>query len=128
MKALALVGLLAACSDERGVSVVMTVGEAAPAYGEAPFPTDAVRMPGSAKLGAIAGLDGLVGNRGELVVAHVAELDGFGLRPLVELFVDGALDPASVPERTAAIVDVAGLVDVDPASPERGRVIAMDWR
>ncbi|HWU88678.1 MAG TPA: hypothetical protein VN253_15535, partial [Kofleriaceae bacterium] len=70
----------------------------------------------------------LVGRHADLLAAHVAELDGFGLRPLVEFFVDGALDPGSVPARTTELADAAGLVDVDPLSPEHGRVVAMDWR
>lgn len=115
-----------ACSDDRGVAIAMHASAGAPAYGQAPFPTDAVRA--GDRLGAIAGLEALVGRHADLVAAHVAALDGFGVRPLVEFFVDGELDPASIPERTAELADAAGLVDVDPASPERGRVVAMDWR
>ena len=120
MKYLALcLVTVAACSDDSGVVVTMKVGAEAPAYGDTPFPTDAVRD--GERLGVIAGLDSLVGKHDDLVVAHVAALDGFGLRPLVEFFVDGALDP-ELPEVPG------GLVDVDPASPERGREIAMEWR
>jgi dienelactone hydrolase len=46
---------------------------------------------------------------------------------LVEFPLTGELDAASVPATTSAIGDAAGLVDVDPASNERGRVIAMEW-
>ncbi len=127
MKLVALLCVaLAACSGDRGVTITMSAGAAAPAYGEAPFPTDALRD--GDRLGVIAGLPALVGRHAELIAAHVASLDGFGVRPLIEFFVDGALDPASVPARTAELADAAGLVDVDPASPERGRVVAMDWR
>lgn len=117
--------VLAACGDNAGVGVRMTTADRAPAYGEAPFPTDAVKA--GDRLGAIAGLDRLVAHHAELVTAHVAALDGFGLRPLVEFPVDGELDPASIPARTTT-AEIAALVDVDPGSPDRGRVVAMDWR
>lgn len=126
MKWMWSVVLVAACSGDAGVTIKMRVGTDAPAYGDTPFPTDAARA--GDRLGAIAGLDAIAPLETDLVTAHVAALDGFGLRPLVELFVDGALDPASVPAHTTSRADAAVLVDVDPASPERGRVIAMDWR
>ena len=120
-----LVVVLAACSGDAGTSIKMAVSDRAPAYSEAPFPTDAVRD--GDHLGVIVGLDQLVAHHADLVTAHVAALDGFGLRPLVEFPVDGELDPTSIPARTTT-TDVAALVDVDPTSPERGRVLAMDWR
>lgn len=130
MKPLALLApfapLLAACSGDGGATFTMSASSSPPAYGDAPFPTDAVRE--GDRLGMIAGLDALVGKQADLIGAHVAALDGFGIRPLVEFFADAALDPASIPARTADRADAAGLVDVDPASPERGRVVAMDWR
>jgi hypothetical protein len=126
MRPLVILALCGACSDDAGVSIIMKVADRAPAYGEAPFPTDAIRD--GDRLGAIAGLEALVTRHTDLIGAHIAALDGFGVRPVVELFVDGALDPASIPARTAELADAAGLVDVDPASPERGRVVAMDWR
>jgi hypothetical protein len=121
-----LVALAAACDTPASATVVMSATAAPPAYGTTPFPTDAVRA--GDRLGAIAGLEVLVARHAALVTSHIAELDGFGLRPLVEFFVTGALDPATVPARTTALTDAAALVDVDPSSPERGRVIAMEWR
>lgn len=118
--------VVAGCDEPAPVTVVMTVTDDAPAYGATPFPTDALRD--GDRLGALAGLEAIVGRNTDLVAAHLGALDGFGVRPLVELFVDGDLDPASIPTRTTAITDAAVLVDVDPSSPERGRVIAMDWR
>jgi len=113
--------LIAACGDDGATTFRFVADTAAPAYGDTPFPTDAVRD--SDHLGAIAGLDKLVALHSELVTAHIAALDGFGLRPVVEFFVDGgALDPATLGEGAAFVLDV------DPASPERGREIAMDWR
>ena len=117
---------LGACSGDDAVTITMTASADPPPYGAAPFPTDAVRD--GDRLGAIAGLEALVGRHADLITAHVADLDGFGLRPLVEFFIAGALDPGSVPARTTELAEAAGLVDVDPGSPERGRVVAMDWR
>src|SRR4030095_876204 len=115
-----LVLTLAACGDDGGTTFRFQVADGAPAYGETPFPTDAVRD--GDRLGPIAGLDHLVALHAALVTAHVAALDGFGLRPVVELFVDGAaLDPTT-------IEGAAFLADVARASPERVRQVAMDWR
>jgi len=118
--------VLTACGGDEGVTVTMTATAAAPGYGETPFPTDAIRD--GDHLGTIAGLSAISPGLPELVAAHVASLDGFGLRPLIEFPVDGALDPATIPAATTTLADPAAVVDVDPASPERGRVIAMDWR
>ena len=114
----------AACSDSR-TTVVMTAADEAPAYGTTPYPTDGLREGGH--LAVIRGLDGIVERHTDLLAAQLAALDGFGLRPLVEFPLTGALDSQSVPARTSAIGDAVGLVDVDPASSERGRVIAMEW-
>jgi hypothetical protein len=125
MRVLAMFAL-AACGGSAGTTVVMTARDDVPAYGSAPFPTDAVRD--GDHLAVIPGLDSLAGHHADLISAHLAALDGFGLRPLVEFFVDGPIDPDTVPATTRTLDDAAMVVDVDPASPEHGRVIAMDWR
>jgi len=71
-----------ACDAPATSHVIMNAHTSAPAYGDVPFPTDAVRD--GDHLGAIAGLDAWSVRHGELVAAHLAALDGFGLRPLVE--------------------------------------------
>ncbi len=126
-----IVLVLTGCGGDDGVGFVMKTTADAPAYGETPFPTDAVRE--GDRIGALRGLEGMATRKLDLVASHVGALDGFGLRPLVELFADGPLDavPATtgvLDEDGEAATQLAGLVDVDPASPERGRVIAMDWR
>ena len=118
--------IIAACDGASGVSVTLVAGADPPAYGDAPFPTDAVKD--GDRIGPIAGFETLVSSHADLVTAHVAALDGFGLRPLVEFFVDGPLDAASVPATTSERAAAAALIDIDPASPERGRVVVMDWR
>ncbi len=110
--------LLSACSDA-ATTVVMRVAADQPAYSDAPFPTDAIRD--GDHLGAITGMDSFVARYGDLISAHLASLDGFGLRPLVELPLSGPIDPDTVDGH-------AFLVDVDADSPERGRQIAMTWR
>jgi hypothetical protein len=123
--------LLAGCGGDDGVGFVMKATGEAPGYGDAPFPTDAVKD--GDRIGTLRGLEGMATRKLDLVASHVGALDGFGLRPLVELFADGPID--TVPATTGVLEDggeasteLAGLVDIDPASPERGRVIAMDWR
>jgi hypothetical protein len=119
MRKLALVvSILAACSDS-STTVVMQISATPPVYGTTPFPTDALRD--GDHLGVIDGLAPLMARRSDVVASHVAALDGFGLRPLVELFVTGPIDPES-------LAGAAFVVDVDPDSPERGREIAMEWR
>src|SRR5664279_6345856 len=106
--------VLASCSTTpSGVTVMMTSADAPPRYATAPFPTDALRD--GDHLATIAGLDKLVGRYSDLVAAHVAALDGFGVRPLVEFFLDGDADPATLTS------DTAGVVDPD------GHAIVMDW-
>jgi len=104
----------------------MRIAEAPPAYGEAPFPTDAVRE--GANLGLIQGLDKVVASHDDLIAAHLQQLGGWGLRPAIEFFIEGPIDPATVPATTHALTDALIVLDVDPATPEHDAPIAMDWR
>ena len=109
-----LLVILASCSTTpSGVTVMMTSVDAPPRYATTPFPTDALRD--GDHLATVMGLDKLVGRYSDLVAAHVAALDGFGVRPLVEFFLDGDADPATLTGDTAAVVD-----------PD-GHAIVMDW-
>jgi dienelactone hydrolase len=117
MRTLLVLALVTACTDP-ATTVVMRVSSEAPAFGDTPFPTDALRE--GDHLGLLAGIDTLVERHGDLVAAHLASLDGFGLRPLVELATTAPIDPAT-------IAGAAFVVDVDPASPEHGREVAMEW-
>jgi pimeloyl-ACP methyl ester carboxylesterase len=118
--------LLFACGGDGdgGVAVIMKASDVPPPYGTTPYPTDALREGDHL---AVNGLGTLVGSHSDIVLNQINALDGFGVRPLVEFFVNGELDAATVPAHTTAVTDAAALVDVDPASPEHGRVIAMDW-
>lgn len=118
MRHVALALVLAACGDSSSpaTAITMKVGSAPPAYGDAPFPTDALRD--GDHLATLTGLDKIVGFHGDLVAAHLAALDGFGLRPLVEFPVEhGDLDPNSITDASAALVAV-----------DTGEAIAMDWQ
>src|SRR5688572_29074880 len=104
MKKFAYVVLMLVACGESGVSIRMTATNDAPAYGDTPFPTDAVRD--GDRLGVIRGIETLVVHHEDIVAAQVAALDGFGLRPLVEFPVEGKLDPATIPARTNSLVDI----------------------
>lgn len=104
----------------------MDVGEAAPAYGRVPFPTDALRA--GPRLGRIDGLEAVAEQHHELIADHLTALDGYGLRPTVEFFVQGPIDPATVPATTRALTDSVFVLDVDPTTGERGAPLAYDWR
>lgn len=104
----------------------MRIAEKPPAYGEAPFPTDAVRE--GVNLGAIVGLDKIVGNHDDLLAAHLAQLSGWGLRPAIEFFIEGPVDPATVPAETHLMTDSLVVLDVDPNTPEHDSPIAFEWR
>jgi dienelactone hydrolase len=120
--AYALAFALNGCGDNVDSAVVrMRVGSAAPAYADVPFPTDAVRD--GAQLGPIAGLDAIAKGQTDLIAQHLGALDGFGLRPVVEFFIDGGLDPTTVPSSTSAAADAVFVIDV--ATRE---VVAFDWR
>jgi dienelactone hydrolase len=108
------------------VSFRLQVDETAPAYGEAPWPTDALRD-ANGRLELVAGLEAVSPTRAGELARHLAATGGFGLRPLIELFLDGPIDPASVPPSTRAIGEALLVIDVDTASPDIGSVVPFDW-
>ena len=120
------VGLLlaaSACGDDLGATTVrleIPDDGSAPIYGHAPFPSDAW-LGADGTLEPPAGLEVVFRRDPELIAAHLAALDGFGVRPLIEFPIDGAIDPASID-------GAARVVDIDPSSPQRGREIAYEWR
>jgi hypothetical protein len=99
----------------------------APAYGEAPFPSDAVRG-ADGRIERIAGLEAVVPRGAEVFLDHLTTLDGFGLRPTVEFFLASDAGTDAAPLRSLDASAAALLVDVDPTSPERGRVLPSEWR
>lgn len=113
MRTLLAFAILTACSDP-ATTVVMTASDELPAYDSAPFPTDALRE--GDHLGTLTGLDKLVERNGHVVAAHLAGLDGFGLRPLVEFPITGAIDPETL-AGNAIVLEL-----------ESRREVAMQWR
>ena len=118
---------LVACGDNNhSARLLLDFGSEPPAYGTAPFPTDALRE--GPKLGLIAGLEGMAAQHTELVADHLASLDGFGLRPTVEFFVHGVIDESTIPAETRALTDALVVLDADPDTVEAGAPIAFEWR
>lgn len=118
---------LAACGDnDHNARLLLDFGDAPPVYGRSPFPTDALRE--GAHLGRIAGLEGMAQQHGDLIAQHLETLDGFGLRPTVEFFVQGALDEATVPATTRTLADALVVLDVDPDTAEAGAPLPFEWR
>lgn len=116
-----------ACGDnQHPPRLLMDVSAEPPVYGRTPFPTDALRE--GPRLGRISGLEGMAKQHHDRIADHVAMLGGYGLRPTVEFFVQGPLDPATVPARTSKLTDALFVVDVDPDTGETGAPIAFDWR
>lgn len=90
-----------------------------------PFPSDLYRdAEGAVALGPIPGARD---REAFAAIRRLAALrGGFCTTCAVHFAIDGALDPASVPASTAGTLDEAAvLVDVDPSSPERGRVFPL---
>lgn len=104
----------------------MDMGEDAPSYGRVPFPTDAMRD--GHHLGRIAGLDRMAKQHFDKIASHLETLDGFGLRPTVEFFFEGTLDPTTIPATTRSLDDALFVLDVDPMTGEDGAAIPFDWR
>ncbi len=118
-----LVLAASACGDDiTGTSIRLEIPDdgSPPIYGHAPFPSDAW-LGEDGTLEPPAGLEAIFRRDPELVAAHLAALDGFGVRPLVEFPMTDAIDPASID-------GAARVVDIDPSSPEVGREVAYEWR
>jgi pimeloyl-ACP methyl ester carboxylesterase len=126
-RSLVWVGLVIACGDnDHHARLLLDFGPDAPAYGRAPYPTDALRE--GPRLGPIAGLAGMAQQHHELIGAHLRELDGFGLRPTVEFFIQGAIDEDSIPAATRTLGDALMVLDVDPDTAEAGAPVPFEWR
>lgn len=99
-------------------------------WGDVPFPSDLYRdADGAIRIGGLpitAAETPLQRAMRELLQTR----DGFCATCNAYFAIDGALDPASLPtDDRAAATDAALLVDVDPGSPERGRLIPLrlEW-
>lgn len=116
-----------ACGDnEHQARLLLDFGPDAPEYGRAPFPSDAWRE--GPHLGRIAGLERMARQHSDLIARHLEALDGFGLRPTIEFFVQGALDESTVPAFTRTLDDALIVLDVDPQTAESGAPLPWEWR
>ena len=79
-------------------------------------------------LDGVPDLEPLFDNEAERVASHLSLLDGFGTRPQVEFPLTGPLDPASVPGSSDSIDAPALVINIDAQSPQRGQVMAYEWR
>jgi hypothetical protein len=119
---------LLACAPEPRASLRLAeLEDTAPRYGTTPFPSDLFRGDDGTLL-AFEGIDDITPLQSEIAATHLSQLDGFGLRPVVEVFFDGDLDGESVPATTGSIGDALVVIDVDPGSDGRGEVVPMQWR
>jgi dienelactone hydrolase len=127
-RSLVWIGLLGiACGDnDHDARLLLDFGPDAPAYGRAPYPTDALRD--GPRLGLIEGLDAMAQQHHELIGEHLRALDGFGLRPTVEFFIQGAVDEDSIPAATRTLSDALIVLDVDPRTGEAGAPVPYEWR
>lgn len=100
--------------------------DAEPTWGQAPFPSDLFVDDG--RIGPIAGIEQVAPLAVDVLGAQLAALDGFGLRPVIELPIAGPVDTATIPARTGDTGAPIFVIDVDEASPGYGRVVPYDWR
>src|SRR5262245_18467107 len=104
MRSVVLLPLLIACGSEPRIAPTFELGETAPAWTAAPMPSDALIGP-DGRLEPIRGLEAIAPENAALLRSLLTRLDGFGLRPLIELPIAGGIDPASLPERTSGLGD-----------------------
>lgn len=116
-------------TDEATVRVVPTAGPTArfdlppdkerPSWGEVPWPSDVFRD-ASGRI-AVDGVNVANGLARIVLEAGLHQLDGFGTTTAGYVWVDGELDPASLPttpEDTVRYGSPVALIDVDPTSPD----------
>lgn len=94
-------------------------------FGAVPFPSDLyLDADGHAALASLPARPSSA-ERTEDLLAAVARQRGFCTTCGTHFFVDGALDPTSVPSEVGAATDPIVMIDADPASPDRGAVIPL---
>lgn len=119
--AIALLGCALCACDDSGPDARLVVpgGTATSEFYDLPFPNDLRRTEsGALDLSELPTNALLL----EQMRTAASELDGFGLNSAMYARFDGALDPASLPTPEASIDPSSSVyvVNVDPASPDRG--------
>lgn len=117
--------LHAGCAPPVATARFPAAGEV-PTWGQAPFPSDLFVRDG--RIGPIAGIEELAPLAVDVLNAQLGALDGFGLRPVIELPVAGPLDVATLPARSADAAAPLFVINVEEGSPGFGEVVAYDWR
>lgn len=124
---LATLAVVTGCGDDdpgKAVRVAAGFTDDAPAYLDVPFPTDAV-MTADGHLGTLAGLEAVTSTYADLVAAHVATLDGWGLRPVIEFPIQGGpIDATTLPATTRALTDPIFVIALDGSNT----VVPFDWK
>ncbi|MBX7192966.1 MAG: hypothetical protein K1X94_12950 [Sandaracinaceae bacterium] len=100
--------------------------DVAMAFGDVPFPSDLyLGTDGTYDLASLPTSSRAA--RIDALLAEVGRQTGACVTCGTHFYVDGALDPASLPARIDALATAPiVMADVDPASPERGRLIALE--
>ncbi len=126
MRIIELVGVVAALSACSGsndaaqgapatVIVFKPGADALPAYGDVPFPSDLYRDADGRVSGQIQGFERVTSLHTEVFQSAFGTLDGFGRATASVFFTNAEVDASSLDADGAVL-----LVDVDPASPDRG--------
>ena len=119
------VTVMAACAPP--VATAQFPGpDAVPTWGEAPFPSDLFVKDG--RIAPIFGIEQLAPLAVDVLNAQLGALDGFGLRPVVELPIAGPVDTSTIPARSEDMTAPLFVINVDTRSPTYGRVVPYDWR
>ncbi|MGZ5966553.1 MAG: alpha/beta hydrolase [Polyangiales bacterium] len=121
----ALVAVEPACTSSAedvapSTHVTFALDGGVPRFGAVPFPSDLQRASG--QVARLEGFSTMVGAHEDALRDGLAALDGFGRTTPSVFFLDGDVDPSSLAEPSAM------LVDVDRASPERGRTFPVVTR
>jgi hypothetical protein len=112
--------------SEGSVVVKLRPGDGLPAWGEVPFPSDLYREE-SGDVGAVPGLERLATTGLDAVLEGLSALDGFGRSTGIAFCLEGSVDEASLATEDGVTPGIA-IVDIDPGSPSRGRVVGASAR
>ncbi|HVY45294.1 MAG TPA: hypothetical protein VHB21_05415 [Minicystis sp.] len=99
-----------------------------PSFFDLPWPSELRRRDGRPDFAGFPGEGAPIA--GEYVATAARDVDGFSIAPVVYVRFDGAMAASRLPrpEATRAPSSPVLLVDVDPASPERGALYPLEFR
>jgi hypothetical protein len=120
---------LAPLPGAAAVSFTLPRGPAPPAFFDLPWPTELLRRAdGRPDLRAFPGRDAPI--FGAYVEAAEQDIEGYGLSPAIYFHFTAPITPRLPfdPRVTASLASPVFLLDVDPASPERGAFVPLEHR